>query len=185
MQSELLSSLKEQSTLRLIGLGLITYGVYWAHYIKRQTERMNEYVDSRDGISMTFVNLFLVWSYISLGFFIAYQFVEEGHPIEAISAVADLFWSIWMLIWGFMARNIMNQALMLRIGDRFKGLWTFFFTPYYFNYKVNSLYDAEARQEEDIYNCPQCSRDVREGLKVCRLCNSPLDQKDTDSHNPT
>ncbi|MCP3681312.1 MAG: zinc ribbon domain-containing protein [bacterium] len=92
-----------------------------------------------------------------------------------------------MLIWAFMARNLLNRILSFKHGTKqwFNGLWTFLFMTYYFNYKVNQLneaimYDTHAtsfRYGNDkavIYQCPQCGRDVAEGLRFCPRCGQLL-----------
>ena len=80
-RAKILNALRSQSTWRLFFLGLITLGIYVAHYIKRQTTQMNQYLDLEKQISHTFVNIFLILSYVSVILLIPYILVEEGHPM--------------------------------------------------------------------------------------------------------
>lgn len=140
---------KEQSTWALLGLGIITYGVYFAHYIKKQTAKINRLTADDKAISGGFVNSIVAMSYISLALFFAYMIVDDGHPIEAVSNVADRVWGIMLIVWGFMARNRINSYYEVASDDQnwFHGLWTFLFSPMYFNYKVNCICEESVEQE--------------------------------------
>lgn len=141
MKREILSELSSQSTWRLSGLSLITFFVYAAHYMKRQTKVINEHCKSEDRISEGFVAFILWISYLSLLLFIAYLFVEETHPIAKISNLVDRASNIAYIVWGFKARNRMNNILGSERKSKnwFHGLWTFLLSPFYFNFKINQL----------------------------------------------
>lgn len=115
--------------------------MYWAHYIKKQSSTINEYLDEVDKIPAGLVTAILIINYISLAMFIPYILVEEGHPVEAVSNLIDFISAIFFLVWGFKARSRMNHLLTNGVSKErwFSGLWTFFFTPLYFNYKVNRI----------------------------------------------
>ena len=83
----------------------------------------------------------MVISYLSLALFIPYLFVEETHPVAALSGLVDFICSVTLIVWGFKARNRMNVILSNSKTDNewFHGFWTFLFTPLYFNFKVNKL----------------------------------------------
>ncbi len=141
MENKITPKLEYGSTWKLLGLGIITYAVYIAHYIKKQTAVINEHCEDNERISDTFITFIIVISYLSLGFFFAYFFVEETHPIAGISDIIEFINSVVFIVWGFKARNRMNAILSAeKKGDEwFHGLPTFLFTPLYFNYKVNKL----------------------------------------------
>jgi len=139
---------KDQRTWRLFGLGIITYGVYFAYYIKRQTAIINEMVDVQERISDGFVNTILVMSYISLILLFPYVAVDDGHPVEMISNLIDSILGVMLLVWGFKARNRLNAVYDISKYDKewFHGLWTFLFSPMYFNYKINSICKESVEQ---------------------------------------
>ena len=87
-------------------------------------------------------------SYASLVLFIAYMFVEEGHPIEGVSGLVDMIVSIMLIVWGFKARNRVNSSCDFtpESSDWFHGFWTFLFSPLYFNYKVNCILEGNVEQ---------------------------------------
>ena len=143
--SDLLRELKSQGTWRLFGLGLITLGVYYAHYCARQSRVINRYAGA-EAIPTALVVAIFGLSYVSLALFFGYLFVDEGHPVAVASNVSDKLWMLLLLIWGFYARNRVNAWAGFHAGDRRRihGLWTFLFTPLHFNYKINVLNQAAA-----------------------------------------
>jgi len=138
---DLIRDLRSQSTWRLFGLAVVTYGVYYAHYIVRQTRVLNERLPDDGKISPAFASSILTLAYLTLGLFIGYLFVEEDHPIAVAGNVLDRVWMLLILVWGFYARNRMNTLTSSQRGELtwFSGLWTLLFTPLYFNYKINVL----------------------------------------------
>lgn len=50
MNHEIISQLKSQNTGRLFGLSIITYFVYPAHYLRRQTKIINQHCQGEDKI---------------------------------------------------------------------------------------------------------------------------------------
>lgn len=141
-----LPRLREQSTWRLLGLSLITYGVYAAYYCRRQTRRLNEHLAPERRISPALPLAVIVLNWVSLALLLVYFAVEPGHPVEDVSDLADLPAGISFIVWGFAARSRMNELLHARPKELewFHGLWTFLLTPLYFNFKVNRLCDARA-----------------------------------------
>jgi hypothetical protein len=145
---DLIKGLKDQSTWSLLGLGIITYGVYFAFYIKRQTDKINVHLNQESAISNGFITSIFVMSILSAALFIPYLLVDSGHPIKRISDFVDRVWNVMLVVWGFKARNRMNSLCSFNNDNRnwFHGLWTFFSTPLYFNYKINRLNENNAEQ---------------------------------------
>ena len=141
MEKDVVQKLQTQSTLKIVFLYMITLGVYAAHYAKRQTLIINPYLDSEDRLSDGYISTLLVLSYVSVLMIVPWAMVEEGHPVEALSTLLDIVWSLVFLYWAFWARARMNSLLSASKGDDswFHGLWTFLFPGVYFNYKVNTL----------------------------------------------
>lgn len=138
---ESIINFRQQSTWRLFGLGVITYGVYLAHYIKEQTGQFNKQMPPESVIPEGFANFILTVSYLSLALFFVYMTVDEQHPLAQLSNLVDLLSSISMIVWGFMASRRMNTRYGFERDSKhyFHWLWTFLFTPLYFNYKINCL----------------------------------------------
>jgi hypothetical protein len=139
--TQILSELKSQSTWKLFGLTIITYGVYSAYYIKRQSAIINHNLVDLDPISEDFVDFFLVLSYVSLALFVAILPLEAESPLVLASNVVDLIWATMALIWSLGASSRMNSILGSEpsTSEWFSKIWTFFFGILYFNYKINIL----------------------------------------------
>jgi hypothetical protein len=139
-QPDMFRELKSQSTWRLFGLGVITYGVYYAHYCATQSKVINRH-SGTDSIPLGLVLALFALSYASLALFFGYMLVDEGHPIAIASNVADKLWLLLVLVWGFYARNSVNAIAGFTVGDPrwIHGLWTFLFSPLHFNYKINVI----------------------------------------------
>lgn len=155
-RDEILRALKRESTWRLFFVGVITLGIYIAHYIKRQTACLNQYLDKEKQISEGLVGTILILAYMSVILFVPSIFVEEGSPFEAIGNLLDTIWGILLVVWAFKARNRMNMLLSASKGSEFwfHGLWTFLFTALYFNFKVNTLSERFSGQgmQRDMKN---------------------------------
>ena len=138
---DLIEKLKDQNTWRLLGLGVITYGVYFAYYIKRQTDKINTHLDEDTAISNGLISSIFVVSYLSAALLIPYVILPDDHPVTAISSIVDIIGSVMLLVWGFKARNRVNAVCSFNKDNKswFHGFWTFVATPLYFNYKVNQL----------------------------------------------
>jgi hypothetical protein len=149
LHQELTRTLKCESTWKLLALAIVTCGVYVFHYIADQTRHINYCLADSMHIPVGLVRAIGVLSYVSLALFLGYFFVDEQHPIAVLGNYAGCAWSLLVLAWGFYATNRMNTISGARPDDPrwFHGLWTFLFTPLYFNYKVNVLNDLylEAR----------------------------------------
>ncbi len=137
---DIFQELKCQSTWRLLGLGLITVGTYYAHYCDRQSRIINKY-SGADPIPPAFVTAIFVVSYATLALFVGYFFVDERHPVSIASNVSDKVWILMILIWGFYARNRVNKLASFTTNDprRISAVWTFLFSPLHFNYKINAI----------------------------------------------
>lgn len=145
-QTGLLRELKSQSTWRLLGLGIITIGTYYAHYCARQSRIINKYSGS-DPIPSTIVIANLILSYASLALLIGYFFVDESHPVAIASKISDKVWTLLVMVWGFYARNRVNMLASFAADDprRISGIWTFLFSPLHFNYKINVINQLPGR----------------------------------------
>lgn len=141
MNDTILPELKQGSTWKLFFLGIITFAVYFAHYIKKQTAIINAHSAEEERISDRFITFILAISYLSLALLVPYLFLDETHPLSALSNLVDFVNNVAFLVWGFKARTRMNNILSAQPGQPgwFHGLWTFLFTPLYFNYKINCL----------------------------------------------
>lgn len=139
-QPGIFRELKWGSTWLLLGLGIITVGTYHAHYCARQSRIINRYSIS-DPIPPAFTIAIFIVSYASLALSIGYFLVDESHPIATASNLFDIAWTIMIMVWGFYARNRVNNLAAFTEDNprRISGLWTFLFSPLHLNYKINKF----------------------------------------------
>jgi len=151
---EIIGQLKNQSTWRLFFLGVVTLGIYLAHYVKSQTKILNQHLDNESQISEGLVSFILIISYVSVLLLIPYIFVEDGRVYDALGNLLDLVWFLLMLYWAFAVRNRMNKLLLVtkKQPQWFHGFWTFSFYVFYINYKINTLNDNFAEQSVTLEN---------------------------------
>lgn len=140
-KGELLSKLQGVGTLKLILLSIITLGVYESYYIKKQTRIINEFTGEAHAIPSGFVSGIILLAWVSVALFVPYIITEEDHPIAYVSTFVDVLWTLLTMMWSFKARNRLNTLLLASKNQAIwiKGLWTFLFTAFYFNYKVNKI----------------------------------------------
>jgi hypothetical protein len=149
---------KDQSTLRLLFLSTITLSVYYAHYIKRQTNKINEIVEGDKKISAGFASVIMILTYVQILIAIADIFVgepfpiliDEGYQVEPWRGIVSRTWIAMVIVWSFKARNRLNEFFEITKADDqwFHGFWTFIFQAFYFNYKVNSICENNSASQK-------------------------------------
>lgn len=144
----LLERLKWGSTWGLVGLTVITYGVYLVYYARRQTLILNEFSPPDKQIGLNYIRAWFVVTYGSLALFFVYFFVPNDSVWAEIGNFADRLDGLLGLIWAFLARNSFHRLLTSQKGtpNWMHGLWTFLFQALYFNFKVNRLSEVKAQE---------------------------------------
>ncbi|MDB5822549.1 MAG: hypothetical protein JWR21_1253 [Herminiimonas sp.] len=140
-QMDVVTGLRSQSTWKLLALSLATLGIYTGHYVKNQTNKLNAIPNESGQINLQFVFGVLVFSYVTAAMDFWSFFADDENPVNLLSSVLDVIWAFSMIIWGHKARTIMHRSLSAAKGSGawFHAGWTFFFSPLYFNYKINVL----------------------------------------------
>jgi len=134
-----LDDLQEQSTWRLIGFSLITYGVYTGYYCRRQIRILNAHLASENNVPVALGSLLVILNWLSLALLIAYLYVEPGHPIDTAGSIVALCARILILFWAYVMRTRINfLTRACPEDDSWHNLfWSLIFAPFYFNYKIN------------------------------------------------
>lgn len=132
---------QDQGTLRLVALSVLTFGIYLAHYTKKQTLRINQLVDKEEEISDLLVHLIFIISYGSLLALIGSFFFRQGHPVESLSNWLSFFATVMLVIWTFKAGARLNTYYEIAPSDiiSFDSCWMLLFHVFYFNYNINSI----------------------------------------------
>ncbi|MEK9627917.1 MAG: hypothetical protein VW455_02750 [Nitrospinota bacterium] len=141
MNVDLMKNLKSQGTWRLFFFIMVTLTIYYGHYIKRQSRWINEAIaDENEKLSSNLVNGILVLGYLNAASSIASALYKEGLLILLLG-VAHYAWITCLCVWSVVAGRKVNTLNSAEEGSDtwFNAFWGMFFTPLYFNFKVNQL----------------------------------------------
>jgi uncharacterized membrane protein len=138
------------STWYVIGLSLITLGLYPVYWLISRSRRLNrlKYIEPVSEAFMQITAAAWVLSYpISIG-----EIFMRGNATYLIFSQAfEIVTVIVLLVWAFMFRNRLNTFLERSSAkySRLGPVMTFFFQVFYLSFKVNQNLDlAEAPVEE-------------------------------------
>ena len=139
----ILYGLKSKSTWRLFFFGFITLGIYDVYYIALQTNILNRHLRREERLSKTFINLIFAVNAIAAALLLA-SFLDRGEEFRQIKLLSSILYQAWWIlvtIWTFLARSRMNLLLSAKRRKVlwFHGAWTFLFSFFYFNFKINKL----------------------------------------------
>ncbi len=143
--SGLINDLQWRGTWLLLFLTIITAGIYMAHYLKRQTNTLNQHLQPENVLKSRYANIILIISYFTvlmIPSLIYFEIVENYDMVdllESLDNVLSLIYTIYLLIWSFEARSRFHSLLNLEKSHDgwLNGILTFIFTAFYFNFKVN------------------------------------------------
>ncbi len=139
-RGNLIEQLKDQGTWRLFALGVLTLGIYYTHYLNRQTDRLRHYLRPDPVVSDAFLITMTALAWVSAGLTIAWL-LDPSWFYKVTSHIAYSLFMLLVIIWGFRANQRLNWHYKLPPNSAycFKGVWTVLFSPLYFNFKINQL----------------------------------------------
>ena len=149
-QYSLVKELKTQSTWKLFLFTILTLGIYYVHYIKKQSIIINKYMDNKNKISDIGVRMLMGFTYFNVILVLINSF-SFTHANAIILDYISWILFIMIIIWGYTAKNRLNEYSKLDKSSAywFHGLWTFLFTPFYFNYNINCFYQKVLNLENE------------------------------------
>jgi len=139
-------------TFKLCIISFLTYFIYAAHYVKRQTRIINNFCKPQEIISEKFINFILINCYAAFVLFFTSLFLPESHPVTIIGNVVDQVANLSISVWGLKAGNRLNKIMDLeqKPGLRFHQVWSFLISPLYFNYQINLLKERGEFNQSDF-----------------------------------
>lgn len=174
-EKQFYSQLKSESTWKLFGLSVITLGIYLAYYIKKKSQKINNFLESDQRISDNFASGMVYISYISVMTLIFYfvaaylmifsldgeTYYSETNSIGAtitlafirlISDLIGMIFNILVIVWAFKMRNRINSLNQYNPSDKkwFHGFWTFLFSTLYINFKINKIHTAIQLENKNL-----------------------------------
>lgn len=163
---------REQSVLAVIGLSIITFGIYMPFWFDRQAKVIDRLLPYNP-VSRGLVGSVYVLFILSIVWIIPEILTNEDSGVMLLSSLIDLSGNICALVLIFKIRNRINIILGARPGDPrwFSGVWTFFLTLFYVQGKINKTI-----RQTPLGFCTNCGYNLY-GLPEprCPECGMPFD----------
>ncbi len=136
-----LSAFTRFSTWAVLGLSIITMGIYSIYWLYSRTQQLNKV--SSDRISQGFVSAAVVLYVANMALSLVVSFITDGAGVLAVvSSVLSLVSSIMFIVWAFKFRNRLNRVTQSAGKPTWCGpILTFFLNVLYLNYKINQNID--------------------------------------------
>lgn len=145
LKQDALTGFTKISVWWVILISLLTLGLYPMYWLYTRTELVNTKM-TYNPISMQFVFIVLA-VYVSallanIGFALA-GISEEPNILLILNILGWLNW-ILILVWEFTLRSRFNNLFTSEFDHQFHfaAAWTFLFSIFYFQYKINRIFDA-------------------------------------------
>ena len=138
--------LQGTSTIKLVFLSIITFGVFEAFYVDKQTKVINQ-TSTQIDISGRLTSLIKNLSYllVASSLFRVFSVIIGNYQIIIFSLatlqILSTVFGTTVLIWSFLTKDRINQYLN-ETGNsekRVNGVWTLIFSAFYINYFINRL----------------------------------------------
>jgi len=142
-----IKAFKRFTTWGVIGLAIITLGIYGYYWMYSRTKTLNSLIPENK------IAGWLVPAVIGIGIFniilslLPLATPELAQSISLVSLPFSLIGFVLVITWAFKFRNRLNIISGSTKGSPFwlGPILTFFFQLYYFQYKINQMHDASSQ----------------------------------------
>jgi len=134
--------LRKKNILLMILFTLITYGIYQPIWFLKQISAINNLKSKEKLTNTPFIFVIVIYG-ISVLFLLIYNTTQFN--IDLIDSLINLTGAIIILVMSFKVRRIMHQYfnVVLKKNIKFSKIYTFLFTIYYLQYKINRILDRK------------------------------------------
>ena len=149
MNTILLQKLKRESTFLTFILNVATFGVYGAHYMYSQTQKLNEEVSSENKMDTFSMGAIVLAAWVSGIIDLFTVFSETSEGVEAFNDLLSIGLLISIIMWAFKWRKMFHETMSItnsNDGRWLNGFLLFLFGLYYINYKINVMNDNTTNQ---------------------------------------
>jgi uncharacterized Tic20 family protein len=143
---EAIKKIPRFSTWAVVGLSIITLGIYSYYWLYSRTKMLNSLlVDSNNkipsGLTLSIIILAIINFFLSL--YPLFNAGQVSSAIDGLSMFISIIGVILFLVWAFSFRKRLNTLSNSQKGERFwlGGILTFLINVYYFQYKINQIHD--------------------------------------------
>jgi Domain of unknown function (DUF4234) len=145
-----ISGLKSQvgeGTLKMVLLGIVTFGIYKVIWLLERYKIFNE-MSGREAIGKSFILVMPVM--MGLGHLLMLIAIGAGTYNGSSSSIFDFVWMIMIIVASFRISKIMEFFYLQKFGLdlKFNPVYLVLFDVYYINYCINELEEIE--QKENI-----------------------------------
>ncbi len=138
-----IKSFKRFTTWGVIGLAIITLGIYGYYWMYTRTKVLNNLIPENK-VAPWIIPAIIVLGLINIVFSLLPLISPELASLAALGSILGIIVFILTVTWAFMFRNRLNIISGSNKGDVFwlGPILTFFFSLYYLQYKINQMHDA-------------------------------------------
>jgi len=147
-----IAELHHPSTWWLLFLAFITAGVYYGHYVVRQTRTLARFLpDEKANPLLGYATSVLIMAYVSLIPTVALLLLplsnSTAKAFDTLGGILSLIWVLMHSIWSIRFSGHMNAyyGYPRASADWFRGFWSFLFSSLYINYKLNCNVERHPR----------------------------------------
>jgi hypothetical protein len=137
---DIINALPRLTTWAVIGLSIITFGLYSIYWLYNRTQKLNGVLSEELKIpNWTIMGAMISYTFY-IGLSVAVTFIPD---LAVLSGVFGVVYFVLFIIWVYKFRGAINTLTDTQRGDQvwIGPILTFFINIYYFQYKINQIHD--------------------------------------------
>lgn len=145
-QGHAMQALPRVSVWAVLGLSIISLGLYYTYWLFTRTQIINRVADKPVSMHLVHTVLGLLLLNLILSFVSGYN--PENEQYQQLASISGLGYSLLNLFWVFSVRQRLHK--MTQAGERslfwINGIWTFLFQVLYLQFKINEYIDQHTQE---------------------------------------
>lgn len=145
-QAHAIQALPRVSVWAVLGLSIISLGLYYTYWLFTRTQIINRLSDKPISPTLVHTVLGLLMLNLILSFVSGYN--PDNEDYQQLASISGLSYSLLNLFWVFTVRQRLHK--MTQAGERslfwINGIWTFLFQVLYLQFKINEYIDEHTSE---------------------------------------
>jgi hypothetical protein len=145
-QDHALQALPRVSVWAVLGLSIISLGLYYTYWLFTRTQIINRVIDRPIPMILVHTVLGLLMLNLILSFVSGYN--PDNEQYQQLARISGLVYSLFNLFWVFTLRQRLHK--MTQAGERslfwINGIWTFLFQVLYLQFKINEYIEEHTSE---------------------------------------